>query len=110
MTIPLQSSIGFGSVALPATAGQFVQLPAIACDVIGFGRTTGDLRLATSASPGGSYLLLNTAASGNSANAAPAIPTGGNAANLWLANDTAGAQTVGFMWVQKGVTYEVPAV
>jgi hypothetical protein len=101
MPIIFQTQIGFSSVALPATAGQYVQLPSIVCDVIGFAKTAGDIRLAGSATPGSGYLLLNTSASGNAANASPAFPTGGNANNLWLANDTATAQTVGFMWVQR---------
>jgi hypothetical protein len=95
-------TIGFGSVTLPATVGVFVQLPSFSCSAVGFGKTTGDLRLASNSSPGSNYLVLNTAASGNASNASPAIPTGGDSANLWVANDTAGAQTVAFLWVKKG--------
>jgi hypothetical protein len=109
MQVTFQTAIGLGSVALPATAGQYVQLPAVACDAIGFGKTSGDIRLATSASPGSNYLLLNTAASGNASNASPAIPTGGDSSNLWVANDTATAQTIGFLWLRKAPQPTYPA-
>jgi hypothetical protein len=53
--------------------------------------------------------LLNTAASGNASNASPAIPTGGDSSNLWVANDTAAAQTIGFLWLRKAPQPTYPA-
>jgi len=110
MPYPIQTTVGFGNVSLPGTAGTFVQLPNIPCDTIGFAKTTGDIRLASSSSPGSNYLLLNTSASGQGANSNVAIPTGGNANNLWLANDTTSAQVVGFIWALRGAQPIVSAI
>jgi hypothetical protein len=110
MNAPVQSIVGFGSVSLPATAGTYVQLPNIVCDHVGFGKTAADIRLAGSATPGNAYLLLNTSATGQGANANIAVPCAGNANNLWLASDTATAQIVGFMWLQSGLVYTCPGV
>jgi hypothetical protein len=104
-----QTQIGFASVSLPATAGVFIQLPSIPCSAVGFAKTTGDLRLAGSATPGTTYLLLNTSASGQGANASPVFPTGGNSSNLFLANDVAGAQVVTFMWTLEAAKPTYPA-
>jgi filamentous hemagglutinin family protein len=98
----IQPAIGFGNVTVPGTG--YVQLPQIACDLIGIGKTAVDLRLALSSNPGANYLVLNTAASGNAASASPTIPTAGDSSNLWLANDSGStAQTVGFLWIKKGI-------
>lgn len=94
-------TIGFASVALPGTAGAYVQLPNIPCDEIGLGSTAGDITLAASASPGSACITVNTSVKGL---AEVRIPTGGNAQNLYFANVApATAQTVGFMWLRRGL-------
>jgi|SRR6516162_4725170 hypothetical protein len=110
MGAPLTTSIGFDNVSLPGTAGSYVQMPDIVCDVVGFGKTSGDIRLAVSANPGASYVVLDTAASGSGNTGQVAIPTGGNASNLYIANDTGTAQVVGFMWMSRSAIFTAPAI
>jgi hypothetical protein len=98
-----QTQVGFASISLPGVAGQFQQLPNIPCDRIAFGKTSADIRLAGSASPGGAYVALNTSAGGQSSTSEQGIATGGNSGNLFIANDSATAQTVGFFWVLESV-------
>jgi hypothetical protein len=91
----LPVTVGFGSVALPASAA-FAQLPNIPCDEIEIGLTTNAITIAASATPAGNALQLGSNVAGF-----PVFRTrtGGNASNLFVANTTAvTAQTVGFKY------------
>jgi hypothetical protein len=90
-------SYGIDSVAIPAAAQSYVQLPNHPCDEVWIGASTNNLSVAGSGSPGSARLDFGTSEP-NSGLAK--IPCNGNSNNLWLANATATtAQTVGFMFV-----------
>ena len=90
-------SCGIDSVAIPAAAQSYVQLPNHPCDEVWIGASTNNLSVAGSGSPGSVRLDFGT--SGPNSGIAK-IPCNGNSSNLWLANSIAHtAQTVGFMFV-----------
>jgi hypothetical protein len=100
-TIPVLSNVpktfGIASVAIPAAAQSYVQLPDHPCDEVWIGHSANSLSVADSGSPGSARLDLAT--SGSNSGIAK-IPCNGNSQNLWLANAVAPrAQTVGFIFV-----------
>ena len=97
-TIPVLSNVpktfGIDSVAIPAAAQSYVQLPDHPCDEVWIGHSANNLSVADSGSPGSARLDFGT----NSG--ITKIPCNGNSQNLWLANAVAPrAQTVGFIFV-----------
>jgi hypothetical protein len=100
-TIPVLSNVpktfGTDSVAIPAAAQSYVQLPDHPCDEVWIGHSPNNLSVANSGSPGSARLDLGTSGSNSGTTK---IPCNGNSNNLWLANAIATtAQTVGFMFV-----------
>ena len=99
--IPVLSNVpksyGFDSVAIPAAAQSYVQLPDHPCDEVWIGHSANNLSVADSGSPDSARLDFGT----NKLNfGITKLPCNGNSNNLWLANANATtAQTVGFMFV-----------
>jgi hypothetical protein len=100
-TIPPLSNVpksyGFDSVAIPAAAQSYVQLPNHRCDEVWIGAATNNLSVASVGSPGSARLDFGTSELNFGITK---LPCNGNSNNLWLANANATtAQTVGFMFV-----------
>ena len=90
-------SYGIDSVAIPAAAQSYVQLPNHPCDEVWIGASTNNLSVAGSGSPGSARLDSGTSEPNSGMTK---IPCNGNSNNLWLANTVApAAQTVGFIFV-----------
>jgi hypothetical protein len=94
---PQPSASGISSVTTAATHLVFTQLPNIACDEVYFFTSPQNLALAYSISPGNNFVMLTV--SQTTATAFIAIPTNGNANNLFIATARADdAIAVGFLW------------
>jgi hypothetical protein len=111
-TIPMLSnapkSYGIDSVAIPAAAQSYVQLPNHPCDEVWIGASTNNLSVAGSGSPGSARLDFGTS---EPYSGMTKIPCNGNSNNLWLANATAPtAQTVGFIFVTLNRTLHASLV
>ena len=100
-TIPSLSNVpksyGFDSVAVPAAAQSYVQLPNHPCDEVWIAASTNNLSVAGIGSPGSARLDFGTSEPNFGITK---LPCNGNSNNLWLANTNATtAQTVGFLFV-----------
>jgi hypothetical protein len=105
-TVPVLSNVpkifGVDSVAIPAAAQSYVQLPDHPCDEVWIGHSANKLSVADNGSPGSARLDFGTSGSNSPITK---IPCNGNSNNLWLANAVApAAQTVGFIFVTSNRT------
>jgi hypothetical protein len=99
--IPVLSNVpksyGFDSVAIPAAAQSYVQLPNHPCDEVWIGASTNNLSVAGIGSPGSARFDFGTSELNSGITK---LPCNGNSNHLWLANANATTgQTVGFMFV-----------